>query len=133
MVGGDGARVDPGRLERRLARRSRSCVDNNVAGNNDAILIYNSTGTTRLNITAVAGLRLNANYASTDAWLNGTMTMTGSTVTVTAGSTISGTLLTGVTTSTALNWNSSNAATDVAGNTATGNTANESGTTDRDF
>ncbi len=47
----------------------RSCVDNNVAGNNDAIHIYNSTGTTRLNITAAAGLRLNANYASGDAWL----------------------------------------------------------------
>ena len=62
------------------------------------------------------------------------MTMAGNSVTVTVGTLISGTLNTGVTTATAdIDWDSSNAATDVAGNTATGNTVNESGTDDRDF
>ena len=112
----------------------RLFVDNNVSGvNNDAIMIYHPTTNTRLNVTGVNGLRLNANYANNDAWLNGTMTMSGNGVTVTVGSTISGTLNTGVTTSTALNWWSSTAATDIAGNTATGNTVNESGTADTDF
>ncbi len=61
------------------------------------------------------------------------MTMSGNSVTVTVGSLISGTINTGVTTGTAHHWNSSNAATDVAGNTATGNTATEAGAADRDF
>ncbi len=111
----------------------RVFVDNNTNGNNDAVVIYDATGATRLNVTSANGLRLNANYANSDAWLNGTMVMSGNGVTVTVGSTISGTLNTGVTTSTQLNWNSSTGATDVVGNNASGNTANESGANDRDF
>ncbi len=111
----------------------RVFVDNNTNGTSDAVVIYNATGATRLNITGVNGLRLNANYANSDSWLDGTMAMSGNSVTVTVGTTISGTLNTGVTTSAQLNWWSSNAATDLAGNTATGNTANETGATDRDF
>ena len=78
-------------------------------------------------------MRLNANYVNNDTWFNGTMVLSGNNVTVTVGTWISGTFNSGVTTSTGMNWNSSNAAADVAGNTATGNTANESGTADRDF
>ncbi|HYH89507.1 MAG TPA: Ig-like domain-containing protein [Solirubrobacteraceae bacterium] len=116
------------------AQAIRVFVDNNVSGfNNDAIHIYHPTTNTRLNITGTYGLRLNANYVNNDVYLNGTMTMTGNNITVTVGSWISGAVNTGVTTSTGLNWYSSNAATDLAGNTATGNTANESGAADRDF
>ncbi len=108
-------------------------VDNNTNGSSDAIHIYNSTGGTRLNITGNNGLRLNANYVTNDTWFNGTMVMSGNTVTVTVGTWISGTFNSGVTTSAQLNWWSSTGATDLAGNTATGNTANESGANDRDF
>jgi hypothetical protein len=83
-------------------------------------------------VTSATGLRLNANYVAGDAWLNGTMTMSGNSVTVTVGSVISGTTSTGVTTLADLQWYSSTAATDVAGNGGTGNIVTEAGN-DRDF
>ena len=48
------------------------------------------------------------------------MTMSGNSIMVTVGTTISGTLNTGVTTTAHLKWTSIDRATDVAGNTATG-------------
>ncbi|MDP9136015.1 MAG: Ig-like domain-containing protein, partial [Actinomycetota bacterium] len=109
-------------------------VNNNVAGNNDAIDLYNAAGTTRLNMMDATGqLRLNANYVSATANFNATMVMSGNTITVTIGTLISGTTLTGVTTSTSTSWDSSTAATDVVGNNATGNTVTETGAADRDF
>ena len=112
----------------------RVFLDNNVSGTSDALFIYNAAGTTRLNVTSATGLRLNANYAGGDAWLNGTMMMAGNSVTVTVGSLISGsTPSSGVNTAVHMNWYSSTAVTDVAGNAATGNQDQESGTVDRDF
>ncbi|HEU4840877.1 MAG TPA: Ig-like domain-containing protein, partial [Ilumatobacteraceae bacterium] len=111
----------------------RVFVDNNVAGNNDGIFIYHPTANTRLNVTSATGLRLNTTYVTGDVWLNGTMTMSGNSVTVTVGSLISGTSTGGVTGNATMQWNSSNATTDSLGNTGTGNTVNESGGGDRDF
>ena len=82
---------------------------------------------------ATGQLRLNANYVSATANFNGTMVMSGNTITVTIGSLISGTVLSGVTTSTSTNWDSSTAATDAVGNPASGNTVTETGAADRDF
>jgi hypothetical protein len=115
------------------ATAARVFVDNNVQGNNDAIVIYNSTGATRLNLTSATALRLNANYVNNDVWLNGTVSMSGNNVVVSIGSLISGTINTGVTTQVDMDWYSSNAATDVVGNPASGNTDQESGAADRDF
>ena len=115
MVGADGSCVDHGRLDG-SSQPVRVFVDNNVAGNNDAIDIYNAAGTAKLAITAANLLRLNADYVSGDAWLNGTMAMSGNNVVVTVGSVISGgtNLHTGVTTLASMTWASSTAATDVA-------------------
>ena len=96
--------------------------------------LYNAAGTTRLNVTnAFNRLRLNADYANGTVWLNGTMTMSGNSLVVTVGSLISGTIRTGVTTTSSMVWFSSNAATDAVGNNAAGNTVTETGATDRDF
>jgi hypothetical protein len=110
----------------------RVFVDNNTNFTSDSIFVYHPTTATRLNVTSATGLRLNANYVAGDAWLNGTMTMSGNSVTVTVGSVISGTTSTGVTTLADLQWYSSTAATDVAGNGGTGNIVTEAGN-DRDF
>jgi chitinase len=111
----------------------RVFVDNNVGGNNDAIFIYNSTGATRLNVTNATGLLLNANYVAGDVWLDGTMVMSGNSAVVTVGAIVSGTSTGGVAGNATMRWNSSNAATDVAGNAASGNAVNEGGGGDRDF
>ena len=108
-------------------------VNNNVNGTSDAIDLYNSTGSTRLNVVSNYQLRLNANYVTVTANFDATMVMSGSTVTVTIGSQRDGTIATGVTTSTAMTWNSSNATTDEVGNNATGNAVTETGFADRDF
>ena len=62
------------------------------AGATDTLDLYNAAGATRLNVMSpTQALRLQADYVSTTTNFNATMTMTGSSVTVTIGSLISGT------------------------------------------
>src|SRR4051812_8188226 len=106
----------------------------NDAAGADTLDLYDSTGTTKLNVTSAAqALSLNANWVANTVWLNGSMTMTGNGIVVTVGSLISGTINTGVVTTANLQWTSTAATTDVAGNSTTVSTVNETGTTDRDF
>jgi hypothetical protein len=106
----------------------------NDAGGADTLDLYDATGTTKLNVTSAAqALRLNANWVANTVWFDGSMTMSGSGIVVTLGSLVSGTVNTGVTTTANLQWTSTAATTDVAGNSTTVSTVNETGTTDRDF
>ena len=106
----------------------------NDAGGADTLDLYDATGTTKLNVTSAAqALRLNANWVANTVWLDGSMTMTGNGIVVTIGSLVSGTINTGVTTTANLQWTSTAATTDVAGNSTTVSTVTETGTTDRDF
>jgi hypothetical protein len=106
----------------------------NDAAGADTLDLYDATGTTKLNVTSAAqALRLNANWVNNTVWLNGSMTMSGNGIVVTMGSLISGTINTGVTTTANLQWTSTAATTDVAGNSTTVSTVTETGTTDRDF
>jgi hypothetical protein len=106
----------------------------NDAAGADTLDLYDAAGTTKLNVTSAAqALRLNANWVAGTVWLDGSMTMTGSGIVVTVGSLVSGTINTGVTTTANLQWTSTAATTDVAGNSTTVTTVNETGTTDRDF
>jgi chitinase len=102
------------------------------AGANDRLEVRDSGGTT-LNLTAGQHLQLNADYVSATAVYDATIVRSGSTVTVTLGTLVSGTPRTGVTTAAAMVWNSSTAATDLAGNAATGNVRAETGAADQDF
>ena len=111
----------------------RVWVDNDFAGaNNDVIFIYDPVANTRLNVTGANGLRLNNNYVSGDVWLNGTMTMSGNSVTVTIGSLISGTNNLTAAGTPEMQWYPSAAATDVVGNASGTGTVTEAGN-DRDF
>jgi chitinase len=104
------------------------------AGTTDTLDLYNAAGTTRLNVMSPAqALRLQADYVSATANFNATMTMTGSTVTVTVGTLITGTIRTNVLTAATMIWSPSIAATDLAANPAGAAAVNESGAADRDF
>jgi chitinase len=106
----------------------------NDAGGADTLDLYDATGTTKLNVTSAAqALRLNANWVGSTVWLDGSMTMAGNGIVVTVGSLVSGTINTGVTTTANLQWTSTATTTDVAGNSTTVSTVNETGATDRDF
>ena len=83
--------------------------------------------------SAAQALRLNANWVNSTVWLDGSMTMSGNGIVVTMGSLVSGTINTGVTTTANLQWTSTAATTDVAGNSTTVSTVTETGATDRDF
>jgi hypothetical protein len=61
------------------------------------------------------------------------MTMSGNGIVVTVGPLISGTINTGVVTTANLQWTSTAATTDLAGNSTTVTTVTEAGATDRDF
>jgi hypothetical protein len=106
----------------------------NDVGSTDTLDLYNAAGTTRLNVMSpTQALRLQTDYVSATAYLNATMVMSGSTVTVTIGTLISGAVRTGVATPASMLWNPSTAATDPAGNPASGNLVTEPGGADRDF
>ena len=66
-------------------------------------------------------------------WLDGSMTMSGNSAVVTVGALVSGTSTGGAGTGTMSVELVDRRDDDVAGNTATGNTAGETGATDRDF
>jgi hypothetical protein len=106
-------------------------VTNN--GSADTMDFRNSAGTTRLNLTnTTTDLALAGNFVSASAVLNGTMSMSGSVVTVTVGSLISGTMRTNNSTG-SMTWRASTASTDVSGLAALNTLATESGTVDKDF
>jgi hypothetical protein len=93
----------------------------------------NSAGTTRLNlVNSATDLSLGRDFVGSATMFNATVAMSGSTVTVTLGSRISGTLKTVATTGT-MTWRPSATATDLAGLAASTTLVTESGTADRDF
>ncbi len=101
-------------------------------GNSDTIDFF-TTGGTHLNITEGALLDTNANYVTGTVNFNGTMVMSGNSITVTIGTQIgTGGLNTVTTGQPDLEWDSTNETTDVLGNAASGNIVTEAGT-DIDF
>jgi hypothetical protein len=98
-------------------------------GTLDTLAIYDTTNAAKLNLGDVA---LKANRTAAGARFAGTMTMSGSTVTVTVGALISG-ATTVYNTATNLVWTPSTAATDVAGNAMSSTAVTETGATDVDF
>jgi hypothetical protein len=102
------------------------------SGSADTLAIYDSTNTTRLNLTSTSLLLLRNNHVSGTTRLNATMTMTANQVVVTMGSVVTGSTV-ATTTTTAMTWNPSSSATDVAGNAGSTTAVNETGTADRDF
>jgi hypothetical protein len=100
----------------------------NNSGTLDTLSVYDAANTTKLNLGDVA---LKADRTSAGARFVATMTMSGSTVTVTLGAVASGSTKTASGTSPMV-WTPSTAATDLAGNAMSGTAATESGT-DVDF
>lgn len=101
-------------------------------GSADELNVWNAAGTTRLNlIDAVTDLKLNANFVTTAAWFDATMTRAGAAVTVTLGAKLSGTLTTAATAN--MTWTPSTLATDLAGNASTAVAVTEPNPKDRDF
>jgi hypothetical protein len=108
----------------------RVTVANN--GNNDRMDFYNAAGTTRLNlINSATDLQLGANFVTGTVWFNATMVQTGSSITVTLGSYISGTTVTAG--NGTISWRPSSSAKDLAGKSSTTTTVTETGGADRDF
>jgi Bacterial Ig domain len=99
------------------------------AGALDTLQIYDTTYTTKLNLGDVA---LKANRTAAGARFAATMTMSGSTVTVTVGALISG-ATTSSSSTTPMVWTPSTAATDLAGNAMSATAVTETGTADVDF
>jgi hypothetical protein len=105
----------------------------NDGGTVDTLDFRNSAGTTRLNlVNASTGLSLAANFVSNATIFNATISMSGSVVTVTVGSRISGTLVTS-STNAKMTWTPAAAATDTTGLAGLTTLVNESGTLDKDF
>ena len=105
----------------------------NDGGTVDTMDFRTSAGTTRLNlVNSATDLSLGRDFVGSATIFNATMAMSGSTVTVTLGSRISGTLKTVATTGT-LTWRPNAAALDLAGLAASTTLVTESGTADRDF
>ena len=102
-------------------------------GTIDTMDFRNAAGTTRLNLVNTAtDLSLAANFVSASAVFNATMSMSGSGVTVTVGTLISGTVVTSATTA-KMTWRPSPAATDTSGIAALTTQVTESGAADKDF
>jgi hypothetical protein len=102
-------------------------VNNNA--NADTITIHNAANTTQLNLS---NLQLRANHVTSATRFAGTAEMNGNQVVVTLGALANGSTRT-TTSTTPMRWTPVAAATDLAGNSASTATVNESGTTDRDF
>jgi hypothetical protein len=102
------------------------------AGTNDQMDFLNSAGTARLNLVSTAAdLKLGGNYVTSTTTFNATMTQSGSSITVTLGSLISGSIATaGAATMT---WLPSAAATDATGHPSSTTQVTESGAADVDF
>jgi hypothetical protein len=98
----------------------------------DTMDFVNVAGTTRLNlVNSATDLNLGGNFVTTDAVFNGTIKQTGSAITVTLGSKISGTLTTA--SAGTITWRPSPLATNLTGIPALTTQVSESGTFDKDF
>lgn len=106
----------------------------NQSGALDTLDVYDAAGTTKLKLTsATQALQLRADWVSVTANYNATLVRTGSQVVVSFGTRTSGTALTGVTATANMIWTPNAAATDLAGNPASGTAVTETGALDRDF
>jgi hypothetical protein len=109
-------------------------VSVNDGGTVDTMEFRNSTGATHLNLTGSAtDLNLGADFVSAATIFNATMSMSGTVVTITFGTKVSGTVKPTAAVAAKMTWTPSALATDVAGIPALTTLVNESGTTDRDF
>jgi chitinase len=98
----------------------------------DTMDFRNSAGTTRLNLTnSATDLNLGANFVTADTIFNATVKQTGSVITVTLGTRISGTVTTA--SSGTITWRPSSLATDLLGIPALTTQVSETGTLDKDF
>jgi hypothetical protein len=98
----------------------------------DEMDFWDGAGATRLNlITDKSDLKLNANYVAATAWLEGTMTRSGSAISVTLGAKLSGTLSTAG--SGTMSWRPSALVKDLAGNPAGTVPVTKAGGVDVDF
>ena len=98
----------------------------------DTMDFRNSAGTTRLNlVNSATDLNLGGNFVTTDAVFNATIRQTGSTITVTLGSRISGTVTTAA--AGTITWRPSALATNLAGIPALTTQVSETGASDKDF
>jgi hypothetical protein len=101
--------------------------------NNDRMDFLDSTGATRLNLVRTAtDLQLAGNYCTTNVLFDATMTRSGSTITITIGAYISGTLAT-ATGNGAMNWRPHGSTTDLAGHAVSTTAVAETGGADKDF
>jgi hypothetical protein len=101
------------------------------SGPNDLLDVYDATNTTKTNLTG-ASFALAADWVSSNVTYNAVMQRTGNAVTITFGALTSGTRRTGVAKARMV-WTPSAAATDLAGNAASGTAFTEPGGKDQDF
>jgi hypothetical protein len=103
----------------------------------DRLSVWDGTDAAITNLTtdsASAGVSLFGNYTVGGVKFNGTMTMSGTVVTVTLNSIRSGTVPAGAVTAQTMQWVTSTGVTDLAGNPVVSQSVGESGgTADRDF
>jgi chitinase len=103
------------------------------SGSADKLDFLNSTGATRLNlVNTPTDLNLGGDFVANATTFNATMAMSGSTVTVTLGTRIVGTLRT-VAGNTTMTWRPNAGALDLAGWATSTTLVTETGTADRDF
>jgi hypothetical protein len=106
-------------------------------GSLDRLSVWNGTDAAITNLTtdsASAGVSLFGNYTAGGVKFNGTMTMSGTVVTVTLNSIRSGSVPTGAVTAQTMQWVTSSGVTDLAGNPVVSQSVGESGgNADRDF
>jgi chitinase len=99
---------------------------------NDQMDFYESTGTNRLNLVSTgADLKLGGNYVTATTDFNATMAQSGSSITITLGSFISGNTTTASTST--MTWRPSAGAMDAANHPSSTALVTESGTGDVDF
>ena len=104
-----------------------------VAVKRDRIEIYDSTNTTRTNLTAAGNpLNLSADYVSANSTYAATMQRVGNNVVITFGALTSGAAKTGAKKG-KMTWTPSASATDLAGNPVASTTITEAGGKDTEF
>jgi chitinase len=109
----------------------RVSVTNSVI--NDRMDFLDSTGAARLNlVNSATDLRLGGNFVTGTTLFDAAMTRSGSSITITLGSFISGALTTNALTGT-MSWRPSAAALDLAGHPMSTTAVNETGLADQDF
>jgi chitinase len=98
----------------------------------DTMDFRNAAGTTRLNlVNSATDLNLGGNFVTVDTVFNGTIRQSGSTITVTLGSKISGTVTTAA--AGTITWRPSSLATNLTGIPALTTLVSETGAADKDF